>query len=55
MEAALLELLTAATGTRVVSTDAPERVRDGQRRVGQGKAKALDPGGSPLMISLGCF
>src|SRR3712207_5936839 len=53
MEAALLELLTAATGTRVVSTDALERVNDGERRIGQGEAKTLNAGGSPLLISLG--
>ena len=52
MEAALLELPTAATGTRVVSTDTPERVNNGERRVDQGKAKALNANGSPLLISL---
>ena len=52
MEAALLELLAAATWAGIVSADALEWINKGKGRVGKGKKMILNASGSPLLIPL---
>ena len=53
MEAALLELFTAATWTGIVSADSLERVGKRKERIGKEQAGIPRSGGPPLRIPLG--
>src|SRR4051812_28140069 len=53
VQAALLELLAAATGAGIVAPDTLERVNKRQRRVGIGQTGVLRAGGPAFLILLG--
>src|SRR3954463_7090845 len=53
VQAALLELLAAATGAGIVAPDTLERVNKRQRRVGKGQTGTPRIGGPPFLIPLG--
>ena len=53
MEAALLELFTAATWTGIVSADSLERVGKRKERIGKEQAGISRRGGPPHLIPLG--